>query len=320
MLKKHVIIVGPVTIDDVVQGKSCERKLGGVPTYAGFTFSRHNIDVTVVSNVAPHDEPILQQLYDEQISVSRGTSQNTTHFIHYPNGDARRQELPLLADPIKYSQIIDHLSPGSLLHLGPLYPTDIAIDAFERLQSSDVFISLDLQGYVRHRKHHLVQPVVSEYLAQALAVSSIIKAAHEELDLILHQYEMTLPVLMKRYHIEEMVITSGSHGGVVRDITGEEVRYQAPQVRTVADSTGAGDVFFATYLTQRFFYGHSITDSVASAAQIAAKHIEGRYIVPQHLILSPDMRDSNCFTKTVQPLPIFTSTPVNSPEPVFQVV
>ncbi len=285
MFKKHVVIVGPVTIDDVVQGKGRERKLGGVTTYAGLTFTRHGMDVSVVSNVAPQDETILQRLYTEDISISLGTSRHTTRFVHYPHGDDRRQELPRIADPIEYTQIINHLTPDSLLHLGPLYPTDIARDVFRQLRRSEVFISLDLQGYVRSRKHYRVHPVVSKYLPEALAVSNIVKAAHEELELILHLYGMTLPVFMKNYNIQEMVITSGSHGGVVRNWAGQEIHYQAPQVCAVVDSTGAGDVFFAAYLTHRFFHLRSISDSAVLAARVAARHIEGRYILPHQLIL-----------------------------------
>lgn len=286
MLENGVIVVGPTTIDKVVYPDRSTLKLGGVTTYAGITFKRHEIKTTLVSNVAPQNGSILQQLYQEGIQVCSGKSRHTTHFIHYTNGDDRRQELPFIANAIQYRQIAALLSSAGLLHLGPLYPTDLTIDLLQQLHDPDLFITLDLQGYVRYRKHHVVYPVVSENLSEALTISKIVKADHKELALILEFYGMTLSELMRCYKIQECVVTLGSQGGVIKNIQGDEIRYNAESIRREVDSTGAGDVFFATYLVYRLFKASNMADAAKCAAKVAAQHIAGKYISPKQLALS----------------------------------
>lgn len=291
MFEHGVIVVGSTTIDKIMQGDETFFKLGGVTTYAGMTFHRHHIETTIVTNVAPHDVSLLHRFFQEQIRVCNGATEHTTHFIHYNDGDERRQELPLMATPIHYQQIVNGLNSASLLHLGPLYPTDIAADALQQLRRLELFVSLDLQGYVRQQRYQIVSPMVSADLPYALRLAKIVKAAVEELTLILENYHISVSQLMKTYDIQEMVITSGSKGGIIRTINGEEVQYAAESVTSPVDTTGAGDVFFASYLVHRFFHTKSVAESASQAAKVAAQHVEGRYITPQHLYLSaPSIR------------------------------
>ena len=286
MLEKGVIVIGSTTIDKIVQSNRSFLKLGGVTTYGGITFTRHGIDTTIVSNVAPQDESILQHIYREGIRVCHGNTKHTTHFINYTNGDQRRQQLPFTANSIKYHQIVEILNSASLLHLGPLYPTDIVIEAIQQLHDPELFISLDLQGYVRYRKHNIVYPVVSKYLPDALKISKIVKADQAELNLVLNCYNVSLSELMARYDIQEFVTTLGSQGGIVRSIHGNEIRYNAESITTLVDSTGAGDVFFATYLVYRFFKAQNMEEATKFAAKAAAQQIEGHYITDRQLALS----------------------------------
>ncbi len=285
MREKGVIVVGSTTIDKIVQSDASFFKLGGVTTYAGITFKRHGIDTMIVSNVAPQDGYSLRRLHQEGIRVCNGHTKHTTLFINYTNGDKRRQALPLTANSIQYHQIVDVLNSASLLHLGPLYPTDIPIETIQQLHDPELFISLDLQGYVRYRKHHIVYPVVSEYLPDALNVSKIVKATQEELNLVLNCYNMSLPELMACYAIQEFVVTLGSQGGIVRNVNGDEIHYDAEPITTSVDSTGAGDVFFATYLVNRFFKAQNMGAATKSAAEVAVRQIEGNYLTLRQLAL-----------------------------------
>lgn len=290
MLERGVIIIGPTSIDKIVRPEQQFFKLGGVTTYAGLTFKRQALDTAIVSNVAPQDGAILRPLIHEGIRVYQGDTQHTTHFINYAHGNQRRQELPLTADSIQYQQIAGVLETGSLLHLGPLYPTDIAQDALRQLQGPELFISLDIQGYVRYRKHTVIHPCVSDLLPDALRAATIIKADRAELDLILQHYAIELPELMERYNLQEVVVTAGSQGGIVRNRQGSGIRYRSVPIRNEVDPTGSGDVFFATYLVHRLFKGCNMQEAANQAAQIAARQIEGAFIPPEQLTLaSPEL-------------------------------
>lgn len=285
MCKQNVIVVGSTTIDQVVQSQKRSFQLGGVTTYAGLTFQRYGVATVVVSNVAPQDAALLDRFSQEQIRFCNGITAQTTYFINYNDGDDRRQELPSLASPITFAQIAAVANSASLIHLGPLFPDDIAPDALRQLDALDLFISLDLQGYVRQRTHRAVVPVVSLELAQALRIANIVKASEEELALVLEYERASLPQLQQRYQIQEMLVTHGSRGGLVRTLSGEDVRYAAYPVTQTIDTTGAGDVFFAAYLVHHILEGASIAQAAEQASALAARHIAGQHITRQQLAL-----------------------------------
>ena len=309
MYKQNMIVVGSTTIDQVVQSQNRSFQMGGVTTYAGLTFQRYGVATVVVSNVAPQDAALLDRFFQEQIRFCNGVTAQTTYFINYNDGDDRRQELPSIASPITFAQIAAVANSASLLHLGPLFPDDIAPDALQQLDALDLFISLDLQGYVRQRKHGVVVPVASPELAQALRIANIVKASEEELALVLEYEQASLPQLQQRYQIQEMLVTHGSRGGIVRTLSGEEVRYAAYPVTQTIDTTGAGDVFFAAYLVHHILEGASIAHAAGQASALAARHIAGQHITRQQLalpaFLSANMAEQACLHGMASPPPGF---------------
>ncbi len=70
--------------------------------------------------------------------------------------------------------------------------------------------------------------------------------------------------------------------------SGDVANYAASQVGRVADPTGASDVFFAAYLVRRLHEGQSIEASCRHAAEVAAQHVQGKYIPDDCLRLEID--------------------------------
>ncbi|UCF90385.1 MAG: hypothetical protein JSW39_19090 [Desulfobacterales bacterium] len=274
-------------MDKNVIGKTSFYKLGGASTYSGITYRRHGLETRVVSNVAPEDARLLDILRRENIFVLNGRSARTTHFVNVVEGDDLRQELPFTADPIGDHQIHEIIARGDMLHLGPLHPADIEDRALKRLNRPEAFIVLDVQGYLRRPINKIVYPGVSRQLARALAAARVVKANEGELNLIQDFYKTQLAALMERFQIEEFIVTLGKQGGVVRAIRNGETRYEAAPIQSLSDPTGAGDVFLAAYVISRFWQSKNIPDACAYAAKLAARQIEGNYIKPEQLGLSP---------------------------------
>jgi sugar/nucleoside kinase (ribokinase family) len=111
-----------------------------------------------------------------------------------------------------------------------------------------------------------------------LALSSIVKAGEDELEIILSHYEKSLQDLVSEYRLREIVVTRGGRGGYVLLPSGETFSYEAEPVQAVTDPTGAGDVFFATYVASRYFRGESVPDSCARAAKVAGLQVSDRHI------------------------------------------
>jgi sugar/nucleoside kinase (ribokinase family) len=280
------VVVGSTTFDkNIVDGRRFF-KIGGVTTYAGITYSRHGVQTTVVTNIAECDRVIHEKLRSEKIVVQSSKTKWTTHFVNKVEAGVRRQEMPKRAAGIRWQQVAAVLNSAGCVHLGPLHPLDIDMEAIGMLGGKEVFVVLDLQGYVRALRAHKVYPEVSEHLSKALRASHLVKGDEAELRTVLDSYHVNLRALMKRFKIEEFLVTQGPRGGFIRRMEGGGIRYQGVRVEKLIDPTGAGDVFLAAYVYRRVFEHEGPAEASAYAAQLAARQIEGDYITTAQLALT----------------------------------
>jgi sugar/nucleoside kinase (ribokinase family) len=272
-----VAVIGPVAIDRVVQDGVSVYKRGGVVTYAGLTYVELGIATSAVTNIASADREILTLLRQRGIEVYAGDSLQTTHFVNYIAGDERRQELLACATPIVATQFEEVINEVKHVHLGPLYPDDIALAALAGI-GAKCRVSLDIQGYVRRLAGKEVVPEVARELLQVLRCADVVKASAEELQLVLAYCDRLLSQLMADCGITEWIVTDGSCGGWVVDETGRQTDFAAHPITAVADPTGAGDVFFAAYLVSRLHRGEDCGDATRFAAELAGRQVAGDFI------------------------------------------
>lgn len=281
-----VAVIGSATIDRVVQSGVDAYKRGGVIAYAGLTFAELGVETRVLTNVAAADRAMMAVLQQRGIAVYVGESAATTCFVNYVDGDARRQELLACAAPIAAAQLGPVLAGVEHVHLGPLHPHDLAEDV---LTAMDGVVSLDIQGYVRRIEGTQVsQGVAAGDLYAALQCADYVKTSNDELELVLADCGLTLDQLMRDCSVSEWVVTEGSHGGWVASREGERTKFASAPVTTVADPTGAGDVFFAAYLAHRLHLGAGIATAAQRAAALAARQVEGGFIDEATLRLEGD--------------------------------
>ncbi len=281
----EVLVVGSVTIDRIIENRSITERLGGVVTYGGLTFQRLGVATAVVTNVADAHRHLLDILSDEGLAVHAGKSPGTTRFVNESRGDLREQRMPEAAAPVSASRIEPLLATVRHVHAGPLHPDDIDARAVALMGASKKLVSLDVQGYLRINENGRIVPGVSEGLAGALGAAHIIKADEGEFSLMLDHFRESLPGFLRRFRIDEAVITRGSRGASVWTRTGEGVHFGAEAVRRPVSTVGAGDVFFAAYLAAHLYRGLDIDLAAGFAARVAARQVAGKHIAPALLDL-----------------------------------
>lgn len=284
----RVLIIGPTTIDQVKGPGISVIKMGGVTTYSGITFRKHDLDATVVSKIAKKDHELFQIFKDQGIELLNGSTENTTVFVNHISGNDRRQEMPARSASITADQARHAIGSTDHVHLGPLHPLDLATDLLRLLQKEKPVVSLDVQGYIRRVDRGRVRQKtgISQRLNRALLASSVIKGDRAEIQAILDGRQITIEDLIYLYGLDEVVITAGSEGGRIIQATGQVVIYDVVNVNQVIDTTGAGDVFFAAYLVSRIHRGQTIRESCEHAAFVVAQHLSGLYIREEELWLS----------------------------------
>lgn len=262
--------------------------MGGVTTYSGITFRKHDLKTAVVTNIADEDRELPRIFEQRGIELINGATENTTVFVNHISGDDRRQEMPARSAPIAADQARRAIASTDHVLLGPLHPLDLSTDLLMLLQKENPVVSLDVQGYLRRVDGGRVRlrRGISRRLHQALLASSVIKGDRAELQAILDGHQITVEKLIRSYGLDEIVVTAGSEGGRIILASGQVVTYDAASADRVIDTTGAGDVFFGAYLASRIHAGKSIRESCEHAALVVARHVEGVYIREEELQLS----------------------------------
>ena len=281
-----VTVIGSITMDQIIMGNKTIEIMGGVVTYAGFTFRKHDIPTLVVTNLGKKEKFLLKKLSNKGVKVYHELSSETTRFINCIKSDQSEQLVPTRAVPIEEGLVKKILPMSNHIHLGPLHPWDIHPEAIVYLKhylekirkESKPLVTLDVQGYVRDINNQVVQALVSENLEEALWCSDIIKADKNELKVIIEHFRITPLQLINKYNIQELVITEGSNGGQILLPQAAPISFKAVPVKKFTDCTGAGDVFFAAYLIKHLYHREEISTSCDYAARIAALKIKGSYI------------------------------------------
>jgi hypothetical protein len=280
---KRIGIVGSATLDDIRIADRRYHKIGGVIPYAGLTYRYCGLSVIAVINLASRDSNIKSKLEAHGIETLSGKSRYTTHFINSQNGARRHQRLLQSARKIEFGQILPIMDTVEGLHLGPLHPLDIDPRVYLMIKYSAPKKFLDVQGLTRRIAGQQVQLEVSPHLAAGLQSAHIVKANGHEHRAMLSFYRLNPREFMHRFNIEEYVVTLGDKGGFVQTRMGEKISYNAASPLAGGDPTGAGDVFFAAYIANRFSKTLPVRDACRAAARLAARQVAGKFLTRAQL-------------------------------------
>ena len=279
MNEKQVIIVGSLARDRIEAGGSVHHRVGGVVWYAGTTFASFGIKTCVVTRTTSTDKDLVQAVRDVGVEVKWRPSTSTTTFVNRyfdDNPDGRVQNVTALAEPIEAEQLLEALVGVHVVYLGPLHAEDVADDTLQALRiHRPPFVALDAQGYTRAVRAGRVIPKLDHRLLDILNFCDVVKANQEELRLISGVRELPEAALSlaTAYPDLEIVVTCGAKGAYV--VQRDEVHYEPAVPVDISDPTGAGDVYFASYLAKRFFAKLPGEASIKRASEFAANYTSG---------------------------------------------
>ena len=280
---RQIAIVGSTTIDHIILENRRMMRMGGVTLYAGLAYHRLGLDPVIVSNLALPQPNLPDPFAPRHIRLIGDRSPTATVFVNDYRRDFQRQRLITAATPIGH-QVMQQLDPAiSWIHLGPLHPEDIVLDAVRQFVTPAHRIVLDIQGLVRRISDTHIDHAVSPNLSPALYLARVVKANQVEIDTVLRRWKTTPEGLLKTFDIDELIITHGARGGIIYHGTDPPWGYRAAPAPAAADPTGAGDVFLAAYVVARQFNRQSISSAAHEAARCAALHVAGEFIRPVDL-------------------------------------
>jgi len=263
-----VLLVGHITRDVLISGDTETRRTGGAVYYGAAPLQALGKKVAVATKLAPQDQALLEEFYQQGIPVFAQPSRATTQFtITYLTGDCERRKFIIgaLADPFAIEDFTD-LQAG-IIHLCPLLRGEISAEVVRHL-AERAKLGLDVQGFVRVRKGDTLHSSTWEEKQNVLPFIHYLKADQWEAEILtglqdLHQ----AAELLASWGPREVLLTHKE--GVLLLADGRF--YSAPfTTREPTARTGRGDTCMASYL------GSRLTHSAEQACRFAAAVVSAK--------------------------------------------
>lgn len=279
MNDQQIVIFGEVLFDCFPTG---EQVLGGAPFNVAWHLEALGAAPCFVSAIGD-DEPGQQILAAMNSWGMRtdGVQINT----EYPTGIVevqivRGQPSYHISEDVAYDHIRTDLLPdGSddfILYHGTLAlrhgESQRAFDALSERKGCSLFVDINL------RSPWWNQGTVLKRLMRArwakMNNDELIDLGFDDPD-----PEVAMAKLMAQSTLEQLIVTRGADGALVRTRDGEFIPVAAPPIKRLIDTVGAGDAFSAVYL-HGLITGRPIEENIAMAQQLAADIIAMRGAIP----------------------------------------
>lgn len=230
------LVVGHLVIDRIVKGQEVEIRIGGGAYYSALALSKF-CEVKVLTSVG-RDFPRewLDELERAGISLRVLPSQlSTSYELRYLDGN--RRELRLLSRAGNIEDIEIESGEFDLVLLNPV-AGEVSPHTVSKLISTKIPVSVDVQGFIR-------VPEIGPLRLRKID-ASFLKGAK-----VLHSDEAEFRYLsgFSPSDVEVLLLSRGLEPGTAY-LRGRSYRYYPLKV-DVSESTGAGDVFLASFT---YFY------------------------------------------------------------------
>ena len=252
------LVIGHLTRDIIIRGSLIETRIGGGAYYSAVALSDFcNVDV-LTSYGEDFPREWIKNLRENGIRVIAVPAEGSTIYrLEYL--DANRRELALLskAEPIKEL-------PGGGYDIIILNPVagEIGIETVKAARESGTLVAADVQGFIR--QHTLGKVRVK---GVPFEVFKGIHVLHADVSEIKHVNGLD-PA-----GVGVLLISNGEERGTVYR-KGREYRYRPTTVQ-VEETTGAGDVFLATFTY--FHHEYPFVQALKRAGALTALFLKYRH-------------------------------------------
>ena len=269
-----IVVIGPLTIDQIVTPNLEAQKIGGASYFQSFVFEEFKQDYIVISNF--NDFNLLKEFpnLDTLIPVVG----DSTHFFvnEYPiedNKDVRVQYSNFANAPISKSElefILHDIDDIDAFILNPLNRNDFPIETLDYLKTFNIPIYLSIQGFLRLPDKEIKENLYSIKLEKPDNLEDILNGIE---GLFLDENEASIIFdddKFDKYDISQIIITNGSKGS--RIICDNEIKIDAVNVNNIVDATGCGDTYMAAYVL-KYLLSNSPKESGDFASLIASEKL-----------------------------------------------
>lgn len=265
-----VTVLGNLAID-VINGAA--KSPGGCASFAGVALQASGCPGRIVALGAEQDHELFDPLLDRFGDLVRVLpADRTSAFrLDYDDVDHRHMSVDAIGPVWGEAEIAAADPDTTWVHLAPLLRTDFPAETLALLSARGHRVVYDGQGLVRADR---LGPLVEDrhFPADLLTHLDVLKLAEDEAVVVADgPFDAAAA---ERLGVPEIVVTYGSEGCDIY-IDGEVVRVPAAWRVLDVQTTGAGDMFTASYAANRAM-GASPRRAAGQASRLVAEELEKR--------------------------------------------
>lgn len=252
------LILGPITMDTIINRGSTCRGIGGPIYYQAAVLGALELKTTVLITLGKEDADLLNY-FPAGVQILTVWGEETMHFENlYPNNDPnhRIQKASIPQNPLKVSHFSNiNLEYFSAILASPLSPHDVPLKTIEYLSQFNLPIYLGLQGYLRHLDGDKVFLKPWDDYKSFLRWISYLFLDEVEARVLMGEKHLSLEQVARNLSLlgpKEVIITRGDRGSLIYSgKTNTTYRIPAfPSLQRI-DPTGLGDTYLAAYAIKR---------------------------------------------------------------------
>jgi len=284
-----IVFTGHFAIDTIIRFKQeSEPTLGGSVTYCSLALKTYisDVNISIISNLGRIDftDSLLDELKNKDIDLSGlkwFDTKNTNFVLDYFN-HSRTLTLKSKSPDLEFKDIPEMLlnKPPKIIVLVPLC-NEISYDYVSAIKQNfpNTYIGIDLQGFIRkidNEGNVSLTPekdIISNMndIINLLEENLILKGSEEEMTILSGKDDLF--EVMEYFNDMDFkglsIMTLGDRGSIISKHGNQMIIIPAYEPVTVADETGAGDVYFAIFLHE-FLASDKSWEAIGNAGHLAS--------------------------------------------------
>jgi len=284
-----IIFAGHLSKDTIIRFKQeSEPTLGGSVTYCSLALKTYlsEVNVSVISNLGRENfkDSLLDQLKDKDIDLSglKWSDTNNTNFVLDYFNHSRILTLKSKSPNLEFKDIPERFlkNPPAIIVFVPLC-NEISYEYVSAIkeQLPNTFFGIDLQGFIRKIDNQGCVSLVPdrEIIANMnriigiLGEKLILKGSEEEMKLLSGKEDFL--EVMEYFNDMDFkgisIMTLGERGSMISKYGNQVIIIPAYEPVSIADETGAGDVYFAIFIHE-FLVSDKSWESIGNAGHLAS--------------------------------------------------
>jgi sugar/nucleoside kinase (ribokinase family) len=245
-----ITCIGNYTKDTIISPAGTKYVDGGAINYAAHAAARLGLKTAVITHLAKEDNRVVDKLIDAGIDCfATYTPQSTLMRLEYPtsNPDIRNLSVASTAGSITADEITAITTKAAVI--GSSLRGEVGLDVIQALRAKNVFLAVDMQGYVRILRHQTLVYEPWEEMRTTLAYVDVVKSDAVEAEFLTGETDIYKAArFYAKMGPREIVLTHKDGLLVLADGVFYEAGFFPQQLN---GRSGRGDTCVGSYLAMR---------------------------------------------------------------------